>query len=145
VVHVNGPIPVDIILGVFCCGSAFGTLLRHQKNEYSGSQGAWTAGDRVDVDTQEFMALRGELNGLSVRVAELAHRQVDLDVDQAAAWFRLRHLDEGIRAGLDLIEAKLDGKLTSPIRPALKVIEGGRRPAGRHRRARLAVVPGGGR
>jgi hypothetical protein len=121
-------------------------LLRQQKNEYSGSQGAWTAGDRVDVDTQEFMALRGELNGLSVRVAELAHRQVDLDVDQAAAWFRLRHLDEGIRAGLDLIEAKLDGKLTSlPIRPALRVIEGGRRPAGRHRRARLAVVPGGGR
>jgi hypothetical protein len=99
----------------------------------------------VDVDTQEFMALRGELNGLSVRVAELAHRQVDLDVDQAAAWYRLRHLDEGIRAGLDLLEAKLDGKISArPIRPALKVIEGGRRPAGRHRRPRLAVVPGGG-
>jgi hypothetical protein len=99
----------------------------------------------VDVDTQEFMALRGELNGLSVRVAELAHRQVDLDVDQAAAWYRLRHLDEGIRAGLDLLEAKLDGKIPAlPIRPALKVIEGGRRPAGRHRRPRLAVVPGSG-
>ncbi len=99
----------------------------------------------MDVDTQEFMALRGELNGLSVRVAELAHRQIDLDVDQAAAWYRLRHLDEGIRAGLDLLEAKLDGRIQSlPIRPALKVIEGGRRPAGRHRRPRLAVVPGGG-
>ncbi len=99
----------------------------------------------MDVDTQEFMALRGELNGLSVRVAELAHRQVDLDVDQAAAWYRLRHLDEGIRAGLDLLEAKLDAKFpANPIRPPLEVIDGGRRPSGRHRRPRLAVLPGSG-
>jgi hypothetical protein len=100
----------------------------------------------VHVDTQEFMALRGELNGLSRRVAELAHRQVDLDVDQAAASRRLRHLDEGIRAGLDLLEAKLDARLPAlPVRPPLlEVIEGGRRPSGRHRRPRLAVLPGSG-
>lgn len=99
----------------------------------------------VHVDTEEFMALRGELKGLTMRVAEIADRQVDLDVDHAVARYRLRHLDESIRAGLARIEARLDGKLsTLPAEPMLQVLEGGRRPTGRHRRPRLAVIRGSG-
>lgn len=78
----------------------------------------------MNVDTQEFLYLRGQLSGLALAVAELAKQQ---DIAQ------------DINATLDRIEALMTG---DPVlrRPPLRVLEGGGRSGGHHRRPRLTVV-----
>lgn len=84
----------------------------------------------MNVDTAEFMALRGQVNGLSVAVDELRGQDERLaDVEQLV-W----GLGPPIAKILDRMEQ------AGWLRPGLRAIEGGGRGGGRHRRAKLELV-----
>jgi hypothetical protein len=103
----------------------------------------------VNVDTAEFAAItdewlhaRGQINGLVVRAGEQGEQLGDLHFENAMLRGRLGELHTGIMASLGRMEAKLDNELRVITgRPVLRMVEGGGRSGGRHRRPRLELVP----
>jgi hypothetical protein len=86
----------------------------------------------VNVDTQEWLFVRGQVNGLTVALGALAERTGQLDTEDRALRYRLGRLDTDILAALTRMSDQLDRHFgIAPDRAALSVIEGGR-PGGRH-------------
>jgi hypothetical protein len=91
--------------------------------------------------TDEWLYMRGQVNGLTVRTSEMAERQLDLDLDNRALRYRIGEQHTRIMASLGRMEAKLDNEHRVVTgRPVLRVVEGGGRSGGRHHRPPRELV-----